>query len=69
VNDPRSAQQVAVLIVLPLVVVLVGQVAGAFIITTPMLMLVGVGLAALWLVLILFSAALFERETILTRWK
>jgi ABC-2 type transport system permease protein len=69
VNDPRSAQQVAVLIVLPLVVVLVGQVAGAFIITTPMLMLVGVALAALWLVLILFSAALFERETILTRWK
>jgi hypothetical protein len=34
-----------------------------------MLMLVGVALAALWLVLILLSAALFERETILTRWK
>jgi ABC-2 type transport system permease protein len=69
VNDPRSAQQVAVLLVLPLVVVLIGQVAGAFIITTPMLLLVGVALAALWCILILFSAALFERETILTRWK
>jgi ABC-2 type transport system permease protein len=69
VNDPRSAQQIAVLLVLPLVVMLVGQVAGAFIVTTPMLLLISAALAALWLVLILFSAALFERETILTRWR
>ena len=69
VNDPRSAQQIAVLLVLPLVVMLVGQVVGAFIVTTPVLLLVGLVLAAVWLALIAFSAALFERETILTRWK
>ncbi|MDQ3350009.1 MAG: ABC transporter permease subunit [Acidobacteriota bacterium] len=69
VNDPRSAQQIAVLLVLPLVVVLVGQVAGAFILTTPMLVLIAAGFAALWLVLIVVSASLFQREVILTRWK
>ena len=65
----RSAQQIAVLLVLPLVVMLVGQVAGAFIVTTPVLLLISLALAILWLALIAFSAALFERETILTRWK
>jgi ABC-2 type transport system permease protein len=69
VNDPRSAQQIAVLLVLPLVVLLVGQVAGAFIVTTPILLLISAALAALWLALIVFSAALFQRETILTRWR
>ncbi|MEP6916539.1 MAG: ABC transporter permease subunit [Acidobacteriota bacterium] len=68
-NDPRSAQQIAVLVVLPLVMLLVGQIAGAFIITTEMLLLIAVALAALWAVMILISVALFQRETILTRWK
>ena len=69
VNDPRSAQQIAVLLVLPLVIVLVGQIAGAFVITSTVLLLMSVGLGAVWVLLILFSVALFERETILTRWK
>jgi ABC-2 type transport system permease protein len=68
-NDPRSAQQVAVLVVLPLVMMLVGQIAGAFIITTGMLLLLAVALASVWAILILVSVALFQRETILTRWK
>lgn len=68
VNDPRSAQQVAVLLILPLVGMLVGQIAGAFFITTAMLLLLCLGMIAAWLVLILLSVALFERETILTRW-
>lgn len=69
VNDARSAQQIAVLIVLPLVLMLIGQIAGAFIVTTPVLLLVALALAVSWVLLILLSVALFERETILTRWK
>lgn len=69
VNDPRSAQQIAVLLVLPLVLMLVGQVAGAFVITSPMLLTLCAGLAAIWLLLLFFSVALFDRESILTRWK
>jgi ABC-2 type transport system permease protein len=69
VNDPRSAQQIAVLIVLPFATMLVGQLAGAFVITTPILLLVGIALGVIWIGLVLLSVALFERETILTRWK
>ena len=69
VNDARSAQQVAVLVVLPLVLLLIGQIAGAFVVTTQLLVVAALALAVSWLLLILLSVALFERETILTRWK
>ena len=69
VNDPRSAQQIAALLVLPLVVLLIGQITGGFFIPTWALVAAAAALAVVWGVLILFSVALFERETILTRWK
>jgi len=68
VNDPRSAQQVAVLVILPLIGVLIGQMAGAFFISTSVLALACLAVMAAWGLLILLSVALFERETILTRW-
>ncbi|MGH9408949.1 MAG: ABC transporter permease [Vicinamibacterales bacterium] len=67
VNDARSAQQIAVLLVLPLMVILFGQLAGAFILTSAMLLALSIVLAAIWVVLVMLSVALFERETILTR--
>jgi ABC-2 type transport system permease protein len=69
VNDPRSAQQIAVLLVLPLVMMLVGQVSGAFFLSSSILVVFSVAMAVAWVLLILLSVALFERETILTRWK
>jgi ABC-2 type transport system permease protein len=69
VNDPRSAQQIAVLLVLPLVAMVVGQIAGAFVLTTAVLAGVAAGLALLWLLLLMLSVALFDRENILTRWR
>jgi len=69
VNDPRSAQQVSVLIVMPLVLMLVGQIGGAFFLTATSLLLLSVAVAAAWALLVMFSVALFERETVLTRWK
>jgi ABC-2 type transport system permease protein len=68
-NDPRSAQQIAVLVVLPLVLLFVGQLAGAFFLTSALLLLVGVVALGAWGLLVMLSVALFERETILTRWK
>lgn len=58
----------AVLVVLPLIGMLLGQIAGAFFITTAILLALCVAMAAVWVVLIFLSVALFERETILTRW-
>jgi len=68
VNDPRSAQQVAVFLILPLIGMVVGQIAGAFFLSTLVVLLVALGMVLVWGGLILLSVALFERETILTRW-
>jgi len=68
-NDPRTAQQFGVLIIIPLTVLLVGQFMGAFWLSTILLGLIGLGLLGVWILLTLFSAALFERESILTRWR
>lgn len=67
VNDPRSAQQIAVILVLPLVAMLIGQIVGAFIVPTWGLVLMAAALAVLWGLLILLSVALFDRERVLTR--
>ncbi len=69
VNDPRSAQQIAILLVAPLMVLFVGQIVGAFMVTTAVLLALTAAIAAAWLLLVLLSVALFDRETILTRWK
>ena len=69
VNDARTAQQFGVLIVLPLAGLLVAQFTGAVWLTSTMLTIVGLGLLALWGGLRVLSAALFQRETSLTRWR
>ena len=69
VNDPRTAQQFGVLIVVPVTALVIAQVSGSLWLSGSALGLVALGLFGVWIVLILFSVALFERETILTRWK
>jgi ABC-2 type transport system permease protein len=69
VNDPRTAQQFGALIVVPLTIALVGQLTGSLWLSAPMLVLIGLVLAIAWVLLVLFSVALFERESILTRWR
>jgi ABC-2 type transport system permease protein len=69
VNDPRVAEQASALLLLPVLVVLFGQI-GGFIILNPQLMLIS---AAVLLLLdvgaIYMGVMLFQRENILTRWK
>src|SRR5437762_8294064 len=69
VNDPRTAQQFGVLIILPLTVLLVAQFTGSLWLTNGTIALIGLGLFVVWILLTLFSVAMFEREAILTRWK
>ncbi len=68
-NDPRTAQQFGVLIIIPLTALVVAQFMGVMWMTTASLAFAGVALLGVWAVLLLFSAVLFERESILTRWK
>jgi ABC-2 type transport system permease protein len=69
VNDARSAQQLAVLVVLPLTGLLVAQLTAGFVVTMPIILLVTAVLAAISAGLMRLGVALFDRETILTRWK
>jgi ABC-2 type transport system permease protein len=69
VNDPRTAQQFGVLIIVPLSGILVAQFTGSFWLSTSALTLTGAGLLGVWGLLLAVSAVLFERESILTRWR
>jgi ABC-2 type transport system permease protein len=69
VNDPRTAQQFGVLIIIPLTGVLVAQFTGTVWLSAASLGLGGLGLLVLWALLALLSVAVFERESILTRWR
>jgi ABC-2 type transport system permease protein len=68
-KDPRSAQQVGVLVVLPIVGLVVGQSVGAFWLTAPVLLASALGLALAWVGLVGVSVAAFDPERILTRWR
>src|SRR5207244_6478993 len=68
-NDPRTAQQFGVLIIIPLAGVLVAQFTGSLWLSATVLAAIGAGLLGLWLALSLVTVAVFERETILTRWR
>jgi ABC-2 type transport system permease protein len=69
VNDARTAQQFGVMIIIPLSALLVAQFTGTFWLSASALALTGLALFGVWIVLTVVSVAIFERESILTRWK
>jgi ABC-2 type transport system permease protein len=69
VNDPRTAQQISAVLVVPVLGLLFGQLAGVIVLGPALALGIGVILAivaagALW-----FATRLFQREVILTRWR
>ncbi len=69
VNDTRAAQQLGGVLVIPLVALGIAQTAG-FVLLNALTFVVGATVIALIDVGVLFAATrLFQRETILTRWK
>jgi ABC-2 type transport system permease protein len=69
VNDARSAQQIGALVVLPVAGLLVLQLTGTFQLTLPVIASLALLLTAANAGLMLLGIALFDRESILTRWK
>lgn len=69
VSDPRAAEQITALLVLPLMLLIFGQIAGLFVINLPLMLAVAAGVAVLDVGAIYFGAQIFQRETILTKWK
>lgn len=68
VNDPRSAQQISVVLILPMVGLMVAQLSGVLVLG-PLVVLGGaVALVLVAGVVMKMAVELFQRESILTRW-
>lgn len=68
-SDPRSAQQLTSLLILPITVVFIAQLMGSFVLTPGWLLAGCAALALINAVLLAIGVRVFERETILTRWR
>ena len=69
VNDARSAQQIGALIILPIAGLLVAQLTGNVQLTVSWILLIALALVVVNVGLMRIGVALFDRESILTRWK
>ena len=70
VNDPRSAQQIgAIMIVVPIAALQIAQFVGGIVLTAPIIVAVAAALAIANAILLRIGIAVFDRESILTRWK
>ncbi len=69
VTDPRTAEQLSGLLIVPIMGLIFGQIAGVIVINLPLMLGVAVTLAALDIGAIYLGAQVFQREAILTKWK
>jgi ABC-2 type transport system permease protein len=69
VNDPRAAEQLSVLVILPVMAIFLGQIMGVVVVNQQFLLLFAAALVVIDVTLLFFATQLFQRENILTRWK
>jgi ABC-2 type transport system permease protein len=68
-NDPRVAEQLSMLVIIPLLGLFFGQLVGWFFINKTLILWMAVALTIIDAGLMAFATQLFRRETILTRWR
>jgi ABC-2 type transport system permease protein len=68
-SDPRVAEQIAGLFILPLAGLLVAQASGLLLLDETLMLWMTLGVVILDIGLLAFAVQLFQRESILTRWK
>jgi ABC-2 type transport system permease protein len=69
VNDPRTAEQLSAVVIVPMLAVVFGQLAGVIVLNVQFMMTAISVLVIIDVALIYLGARLFQRETILTKWK
>jgi ABC-2 type transport system permease protein len=69
VNEPRAAEQLSALIILPVMAIFIGQLMGAVVLDQTLLLSIASALTFIDVALMYFATRLFQRENILTRWK
>ena len=68
-NDPRSAQQLTALLILPVTIIFVAQLMGLMMVGTGTIIIGALASLVLNVILLAVGVRVFERESILTRWK
>ncbi len=68
-SDPRSAQQITGLLILPITGIFVAQLMGLLVVGATAMLTGAVGCLVLNVILLWVGVQVFQRETILTRWK
>jgi ABC-2 type transport system permease protein len=69
VSDPRVAEQLSAVVILPLMMLIIGQSVGFILVDQRVILIMAVVVAVVDAVLFYFSVKVFQREAILTRWK
>jgi ABC-2 type transport system permease protein len=69
VNDPRTAEQLSAVVIVPMLAVVFGQIAGVIVLNVQFMLTAISVLVIIDVALIYLGARLFQRETILTKWK
>lgn len=69
VNDPRVAEQLSMVVIIPVLGFFFGQISGLFVINRQIIIWTALVLSLLDAGLVYLAVRLFQRETILTRWK
>lgn len=68
-SDPRAAEQLGSLIILPLMVLFIGPLVGLIMLNSATFLISSLVVFAIDIGLVYLGVKLFQRETILTRWK
>ncbi|MDZ4719306.1 MAG: ABC transporter permease subunit [Roseiflexaceae bacterium] len=69
VNDPRTAQQITAVAIIPLMAIFFAQMAGALVLNVPLALGAAIVLALIAAGSLWAAVQLFQREAILTRWR
>ena len=69
VNDPRVAEQLSAVVIVPLLAIFFGQISGLFFLNSLLILLFSAVLLFIDAGVVYLAVRLFQRETILTRWK
>jgi ABC-2 type transport system permease protein len=69
VNDPRVAQQISAIFIVPIMGLFIGQMSGFLFLDTKVLLGVVLVMFVIDVIVLNFSKSMFDREEILTRWK
>lgn len=69
VNDPRVAEQVSMIIIVPVLAGFFGQVAGLFVLNKIIISWVAQIMLFVDAILVILTTKVFQRESILTRWR